>query len=86
MPPAIQQSRTERVAEQRRALPDAPGVYLFKDERGAVVYVGKAKSIRKRVGSHFSKPGTRSAVEMTSSACCARCRQPQWTPLVVFCL
>ncbi len=49
---------------QRRALPDAPGVYLFKDERGSVMNVGKAKSIRKRVASHFSKPSTRGTVEM----------------------
>ncbi len=43
------------LAEQRRALPDQPGVYLFRDGRGRVVYVGKAKSVRKRVASHFSK-------------------------------
>jgi excinuclease ABC subunit C len=40
---------------QRRALPDQPGVYLFRDERGRVIYVGKAKSVRKRVASHFAK-------------------------------
>src|SRR5687767_3032129 len=43
--------------EQRRRLPDAPGVYLFSDARGRVIYVGKALSIRKRVGGHFSKKG-----------------------------
>ena len=43
------------LSEQRRALPDKPGVYLFRDARGRVIYVGKAKSIRKRVASHFSK-------------------------------
>ena len=43
------------LAEQRRALPDQPGVYLFRDGRGQVAYVGKAKSVRKRVASHFSK-------------------------------
>jgi excinuclease ABC subunit C len=43
------------LAEQRRSLPDQPGVYLFRDGRGRVVYVGKAKSVRKRVASHFSK-------------------------------
>jgi excinuclease ABC subunit C len=46
----------------RSALPDQPGVYLFRDARGRVIYVGKAKSIRKRVASHFSHPtlyGTR---------------------------
>ncbi len=44
----------ESLAEQRKRLPDAPGVYLFRDAKGRVVYVGKAKSIRKRVASHFS--------------------------------
>ncbi|MDA0167370.1 excinuclease ABC subunit UvrC [Solirubrobacter ginsenosidimutans] len=53
-PPAEQ--RRDRLREQRRALPDQPGVYLFRDARGRVVYVGKAKSIRKRVASHFSNP------------------------------
>jgi len=48
-------TRTERLSAQRRALPDQPGVYLFHDARGRVIYVGKAKSIRKRVNSHFSK-------------------------------
>jgi excinuclease ABC subunit C len=43
------------LAEQRRALPDQPGVYLFRDASGRVIYVGKAKSVRKRVASHFSK-------------------------------
>ncbi len=41
--------------EQRRGLPDQPGVYIFRDAKGRVIYVGKAKSIRKRVASHFSK-------------------------------
>ncbi len=43
------------LSEQRRALPDQPGVYIFRDGRGRVLYVGKAKSVRKRVASHFSK-------------------------------
>jgi excinuclease ABC subunit C len=50
--------RERRLAEQRRALPNQPGVYLFRDERGRVVYVGKAKSIKKRVASHFTNPST----------------------------
>src|SRR6478752_653286 len=58
------QTPAERTAEMRRQLPDSPGVYLFKDKRGRVLYVGKASSIRKRVGSHFSKPATRGAYEM----------------------
>ena len=50
-------SRAERLAQQRRELPDQPGVYLFRDESGRVIYVGKAKSVRKRVSSHFAGRG-----------------------------
>ena len=52
-------TETDRITDQRRRLPDAPGVYLFHDARGKVLYVGKASSIRKRVASHFSSPSTR---------------------------
>ena len=45
-------------ADRRRELPDDPGVYLFRNPKGRVIYVGKAKSIRKRVASHFSVRGT----------------------------
>jgi excinuclease ABC subunit C len=56
----------DRLTEQRRALPDSPGVYLFKDARDRVLYVGKAKSVRKRVASHFSGRSARSAGELVS--------------------
>src|SRR3954451_14442654 len=52
-------SRAERIAQQRRTLPDAPGVYLFHGSDGQLLYVGKARSIRKRVGGHFSGGGNR---------------------------
>jgi excinuclease ABC subunit C len=58
------------LAQQRRALPDQPGVYLFRDARGRVIYVGKAKSVRKRVASHFSKtqvPSSPGHAEMVAS-------------------
>src|ERR1044072_1039850 len=48
------EGRRTRLAEQRKKLPDGPGVYLFHDAKGKVIYVGKAKSIKKRVASHFS--------------------------------
>ncbi|MFL5891576.1 MAG: excinuclease ABC subunit UvrC [Solirubrobacterales bacterium] len=46
----------QRLVEQRKQLPDQPGVYLFKGADGRVLYVGKAVSIRKRVASHLSGP------------------------------
>jgi excinuclease ABC subunit C len=58
------------IAEQRKGLPDQPGVYLFRDGKGRVVYVGKAKSVRKRVASHFSKaqvPSSPGHAEMVAS-------------------
>ncbi len=54
-------------AERRSKLPDEPGVYLFRDAGGRVLYVGKAKSIRKRVASHFSNPSTRAGRDLTSA-------------------
>jgi excinuclease ABC subunit C len=36
-----------------KSLPTAPGVYLFKDSRGRVIYVGKAGNLRSRVSSYF---------------------------------
>ncbi|MDB5014070.1 MAG: polymerase epsilon subunit, partial [Daejeonella sp.] len=40
--------------DQVTNLPDTPGVYYFHNQKGKVIYVGKAKSLRKRVLSHFS--------------------------------
>ena len=43
------------VTEKLDALPASSGVYLFKDKKGTVVYVGKAKSLRSRVRSYFQE-------------------------------
>ncbi len=51
-------------ADRRRDLPDEPGVYLFHDAGGKVIYVGKAVSIKKRVASHFSNPSTRAGRDL----------------------
>jgi len=39
-------------------IPDQPGVYRFREERGRVIYVGKAKSLRQRLNSYFSDLGS----------------------------
>ncbi|MFH1061573.1 MAG: excinuclease ABC subunit UvrC [Candidatus Omnitrophota bacterium] len=38
-----------------KTLPDSPGVYLMKDALGTIIYIGKAISLKKRVGSYFSR-------------------------------
>jgi excinuclease ABC subunit C len=70
------EQRRASLAEQRRVLPDKPGVYLFRDRKGRVIYVGKAKSIRKRVASHFSKaqvPSSPGHAEMVASVEAIEC-------------
>ena len=43
------------LSEKAEALPAQPGVYIFKDETGRAIYVGKAKSLRHRVRSYFQE-------------------------------
>lgn len=40
---------------QRKSMPDEPGVYLFKDKNGEIIYIGKAINLRKRVSQYFLK-------------------------------
>jgi excinuclease ABC subunit C len=46
-----------KLEEKLKSLPAKPGVYLFRDERGNVLYIGKAKSLRPRVRSYFQAGG-----------------------------
>lgn len=45
----------DRLREDVARLPESPGIYRFYDDTDTLIYVGKAKSIRKRVTSYFSK-------------------------------
>ena len=47
----------ERLESRLRKLPAKPGVYLLRDDRGDVLYIGKAKSLRPRVRSYFQQGG-----------------------------
>ncbi|HEY6068357.1 MAG TPA: excinuclease ABC subunit UvrC, partial [Gaiellaceae bacterium] len=46
---------TKGLENQLKALPPKPGVYIFRDRSGEVLYVGKAKSLRSRVRSYFQR-------------------------------
>jgi len=47
--------KVDALKTQVASLPDAPGIYKFSNKNGILIYVGKAKSLKKRVGSYFTK-------------------------------
>ncbi len=47
--------KADALKDQVASLPDAPGIYKFSNSDGVLIYVGKAKSLKKRVGSYFTK-------------------------------
>ncbi len=58
-----------------RSLPDRPGVYLFRDGDDRVLYVGKARSVRKRVANYFGAP---SSLTARTQALMAASRRVEW--------
>ncbi|RKD30108.1 excinuclease ABC subunit UvrC [Thermohalobacter berrensis] len=49
------------IDEELKKLPDEPGVYLMKDEKGQIIYVGKAVSLKKRVRQYFQSSKNKTA-------------------------
>lgn len=45
----------EELKKKANNLPKTPGVYLFKDKEGTIIYIGKAKNLKNRVSSYFNK-------------------------------
>jgi len=58
----------DAVEQRIRELPDRPGIYIFKDPRGKALYVGKAKSLRKRGASYLSRDHDPRIVTMLDEA------------------
>jgi excinuclease ABC subunit C len=50
-----EENRIDYLKDLIRVLPEAPGVYQYFDENGKIIYVGKAKNLKKRVSSYFYK-------------------------------
>jgi excinuclease ABC subunit C len=48
-------SDDNKLKDKVTSLPDTPGVYIFKDAQGEIIYIGKAKSLKKRAQSYFSR-------------------------------
>jgi excinuclease ABC subunit C len=52
---------SKTIKDKLKALPDAPGCYLMRDQDGKIIYIGKAASLRKRVQSYFRQHTRRTA-------------------------
>jgi excinuclease ABC subunit C len=61
----MSETRHDRLKERLKELPERPGVYLHKNVAGEVIYVGKARNLRSRVGSYLVGRGARDAKTMT---------------------
>ena len=49
------QDKPEALREKVSFLPDSPGVYTYYDAKGTIIYIGKAKNLRRRVSSYFNR-------------------------------
>lgn len=61
-------TRTELI-EKVKLLPYSPGVYMMKDKNDKIIYVGKSKSLRNRVGSYFQDPSKLTVKTAKLSSC-----------------
>lgn len=50
---------SERLKEKLKDLPELPGIYKMLDSKGNIIYIGKSKSLKKRVRTYFTENNTR---------------------------
>jgi len=58
----------KKLVNDLSSLPDSSGVYFFKDAKDKIVYIGKAKSLKKRVKNYFSSSASRKAKKIARKA------------------
>ena len=51
----VNQAYSDKIESILKTLPENPGIYQYFDEKGNIIYIGKAKNIKKRVASYFNK-------------------------------
>jgi excinuclease ABC subunit C len=66
MQPSVLQKKSD-LLEKLRDVPHKPGVYLMKDRLNRIIYVGKARDLRKRLGQHFM-PSRRTNADLKTRA------------------
>ena len=57
------------IKEKLKLVPNLPGCYLMKDKNGTIIYVGKAKNLKRRVSSYFNKVHTGKTYALVSNIC-----------------
>ena len=57
---------SEKLKRLIALLPEKPGVYLMKDEQDKIIYIGKARSLKKRVSQYFLRPQSGKVAAMVS--------------------
>jgi len=70
---------TPQIQTALRNLPDHPGVYLMKDERGTVLYVGKAQSLRNRVRQYWQASRSATTPPLRIETAIDRVSDIEWT-------